>query len=566
LPFANDILTVAMNWIERKRRSFIDRCRTSVAERWCAEYFSSHKPARLDQTAPLVVIEAVDDLFFHNLLGEVVVGLRDNRAIRVARWASNSFTLGATLSLKARVSALLHKYFVSRMRWGRLHNGICDLPGDRADRARTPWVEFACLWRAWRLFRGLRSKDQLAALTVDGILIGDLVIDSYLRFRPAIEVQLQDPYLFWVLRQALRDMVAVRKYFRRVRPALYLSTYTTYVQHGIPVRIAVAMGITAWSFANAQEFGTRLTKDHSLQSRRCAGYAADFARLEDQDGKLAQADELLGGRVAGIADVATSSMRSAYQIRTQDVPDVRGAAVVFLHDFYDSPHIYRWMIFHDFWEWACATIEILQAAGLPFMLKPHPSQRVESSRDLEQLKRKYPGVRFVSPDVSNRQLVDAGMACAVTVYGSVAAEMAYLGVPSISCGDNPHASFDAFALAHDKEEYRRLLSKFPALPRDPERLRRQACAFYYMHNMNNTADALELRDRMLEFYNYMINKLEIEKLAFNPDEMARIFAGLEGSAGFRNFVAGLSAQLDGAAAPFRNSSEGAKQCLSMPRP
>ncbi|HVW73744.1 MAG TPA: hypothetical protein VHC39_08900 [Rhizomicrobium sp.] len=544
---------------------FVRRGRSSDAERWCAEYFRSRKPARLDQAAPLVVIEAVDDLFFHNLLGEVVIGLREQRAIRVARWASNSFAAGASLSLRSLAAAQLHKYLFSRMRWGRLYDGICDLPGDRADRTRAPWVELACLWHAWRLFRGVSSKDQLAALTVDGILVGDLVIDTYLRFRPAIEVQLQDPYLFWVLRQALRDMVVVRKYFRRVRPALYLSTYTTYVQHGIPVRTAVAMGITAWSFANAQEFGTRLTKDHPLQSRRCAGYAADFARLGDQDEKLAMAGELLGGRVAGIADMATSLMRSAYQIRTQDVPDVRGAAVVFLHDFYDSPHIYRWMVFQDFWDWACATIEILQGAGLPFVLKPHPSQRAESSRELERLKHKYPGVRFVSSDVSNRQLVDGGMACAVTVYGSVAAEMAYMGVPSISCGDNPHASFDAFHLARDREEYSRLLSNFVGLPRDCERLRRQACAFYYMHNMNATSEALELRDRMIEFHGYMIKKLEVEKAAFSPDEMAKIFAGLEGTAGFRNFVVDLAAELNGAPAPCQISPEGAKQCLSMPR-
>ena len=511
------------------------------------------------------MIEAVDSLFFFNLLGTVVTGLRGTRDVRVSRWASASFNVGASLSAKNFISGQFNKYFLSRVRWGRLYDALCDLPGARADHWRAPWIEVRCLRRAWGLFRGLRGKGELAALTVDGIRIGDLVIDTYLRFRPTVEVRLDDTYLFWVICQALKDIEGARAYFQRARPALYLSTYTTYVQHGLPVRVAIAMDIPTWSFANGQEFGTRLTRGHQLQSRRCADYAADFARLDNQEERLAQADAFLGGRISGIADTATSTMRSAYELRTHDVPDVRGAAVVFLHDFYDSPHIYHWMVFHDFWEWTCTTLEILQDAGLPFVLKPHPSQSAESRRDLERLKQKFPRARFISADVSNRQLVEAGMACAVTVYGSVAAEMAYMGVPSIACGDNPHVSFDAFHRAHDQDEYRTLLRGFPALPRDAERLRRQACAFYYMHNMNNTADVLELRDRMFEFYVYIIKKLEAERAAFDPQAMATIFARLENAAGFRSFVAGIGAELSSAPTPHLLSPEGAQPCLPIPR-
>lgn len=547
------------NPARRLIKSFASRLHPVAAERWCAGYFRARKPARVKAEAPLVAIEAVEDLFFYDLLGAVVTGLRDLRDIRVTRWASRSLNPGAALSFKGFIAGRLDQLLLSRLRWRGHYDALCDLRGARADQWRMPWVELSCLWRAWRLYRSLTGKDQLAGLSVDGILIGDLVIDTYLRFRPTIEVDLKDRYLFWILRQTLKDIDGTRAWFRRKRPALYLTTYTTYIQHGVPVRVAIAMGIPTWSFANGQQFGQRLTQDHSLQSRRCTGYADGFARLEGQEDKLAQADAILGGRVSGVVDTVTSTMRSAYEVRTQDVPDVRGAAVVFLHDFYDSPHIYSWMVFHDFWEWACFTIETLQEVGLPFFLKPHPSQRPESSRDLERLVRKYPGVRFISSEVSNRQLVDAGMACAVTVYGSVAAEMAYLGVPSIACGDNPHVSFDAFHLARDRAEYVGLLRDFQNLARDAEQLRRQACAFYYMHNLDNTAEALELRDRMFAFYVYVIKELQIGKVVFDPGTMAQILAGLENAAGFRSFVAGLAAELE---RPAHNiSPQGAQQCL-----
>lgn len=518
---------------------FASRLCVNAAERWCAAYFRIRKP--VTPKGPIVAIEAVEDLFFYTLHGVVISGLRDVRDIRVTRWASRSLNPGAALSLRAFIAGRLDRLLLSRLRWGKLYDALCDMRGARADQWRTPWVELSCLRRAWRLYRSLTGKDQLAALTVDGILIGDLVIDTYLRFRPAIEVDLKDRYLFWILRQALKDIAGTRTWFRRKRPALYLTTYTTYIQHGVPVRVAIAMGIPTWSFANAQVFSTRQTPDHMLQSRRCTGYADGFARLEGQEDKLAQAEALLGGRVSGVVDTVTSTMRSAYQVRTQDVPDVRATAVVFLHDFYDSPHIYRWMVFHDFWEWACFTIEMLREAGLPFVLKPHPSQRPESSRELERLKRRYPGVRFISTDISNRQLVDAGMACAVTVYGSVAAEMAYMGVPSIACGDNPHSSFDAFYLAHDRAEYRELLRGFQTLAADPDTLRRQACAFYYMHNMDCGPQEEYLRARLFAYFVY-VHQIHLGQL-FEPERMAAVIGGLEEAPGLRPHIDEMAAAL-----------------------
>src|SRR5262249_32711825 len=157
---------------------------------------------------------------------------------------------------------------------------------------RAPWRELAFAWRAWRFFRSLESKEQLAGLAGGGILICDLVIGSYLRFKPTAEGDLDDLYLFVILRPAVKDVSTPYAYFRKARPCLYLTTYATYIQHGIPVRVAVALGIPVRSFANAQEFSTVLTKDHFFQTTRCGDYSERFARLPDGDEKIARADRI----------------------------------------------------------------------------------------------------------------------------------------------------------------------------------------------------------------------------------------------------------------------------------
>lgn len=510
-------------------------------EVWFAARFRQSM-SRAVPAAPLVMVEGGEHLFFYAVHGQIISRLRGVRDVRVARWMSNSLYAGATNSLQELVAGRLHAWIISRVKWDRLYRAFSDAGKDRADYLRAPWREASWAWRAWRLFRDLRSKDQLAALRVKDIHIGDLVIDSYLRFKPTVEVDLRDWYLFAVLRQAVKDVDTASAWFAKMRPSLYLATYSTYVQHGIPARVAVAMGIRTLTFANAQEVGTELTPEHLFHSKRCAGYSADFAKLPDRDAKLARAAEMLGNRLSGIPDSATSNQRSAYVVNTLRVPDVRGAAVVFLHDFYDSAHIYHWMLFHDFWEWACFTIETLQAAGRPFVLKPHPNQRAESGIELVRLQARYPRVPFISPEVSNRQLVDAGMACAITVYGSVAAEMAYLGVPSISCGDSPHASFGSFHLARSREGYSALLRDFPNLGRDAARMEAEACALYYMHQLNIRPDEMELRDRMIAFYLYVMI-LERREREFEPAEMSRILTELESCEGFVRFIAGLAAGL-----------------------
>ena len=532
-------------FLKKFANAFLRRYRPLPAERWCADHFGAMKqrlpPA--DKSAPLVVVEVADDLFFFGLHGEIIMALRAIRNVRVGRWTSRSMDAGTSLSLQRMIAAWLDGLVQSRFKWKRLYKSICDEPGERADRFRAPWREIAWLWRAWRLFRRLESKDQLAALTERGIRIGDLVIDTYLRFKPAAEMNVRDPYLILILRQAIKDIDNVFDYLGRNQPVLFLATYVSYIQHGIPARVAVALGIPSWSFANAQEFGTRQAPDHLLHSKRCANYAVDFSRMSEHAEKTARAGKILGDRVAGIADTATVNQRSAYEVRTRDVPDVQGAVIAFLHDFFDSAHIYRWMIFHDFWEWACETIEILEAAGVPYFLKPHPNQRAESNVELERLQKKYPNARIMSSEVSNRQLVEGGMACAVTVYGSVAAEMAYLGVSSISCGDNPHISFDTFHFAATKEDYRALLRRSLSLPRDPGRMRDQACAFYYMHYLNISPSEQDLRDRLIAFYLALVEQ-EVEQRSFSAGQMETLFAGLENAPGFRRFVAGLASELD----------------------
>jgi hypothetical protein len=152
----------------------------------------------------------------------------------------------------------------------------------------------------------------------------------------------------------------------------------------------------------------------------------------------------------------------------------------------------------------------------------------------EQLMLRYPSISIISPDVTNLQLVEAGMACAVTVYGTVAHEMAYLGVSSIACGHHPHVSFDFCRTAGTREEYAELLRGYRSVKFDKAQMRRQSLAFFYMHNLNLDLDEQRLRDAVADYRKAAADS------SCDGDELLRSLDAIEALPAFRRYGSALA--------------------------
>ena len=449
-----------------------------------------------------VALQSVPDPLYFWLFGAIRAQLQTCLRGRAELVVVKSVNAGMGTGLVARLQRLAPLVMLLSKPWVRAYGGLADGIAYWCAIGTQPWADARDWWRAGALWRELRQQTHNFRLEIDGIEVADLLTDSYLRFRPAPAFDVHDPFVRRLLWQALCDVRRARAYFSRVRPRLYLSSYSTYLEHGIPVRVALHCGVAVWTFGNLTAFGKRLHAGDWYHTHNCSGYAADFAALDDQERRLREAQAQLDIRMSGGIDAATSYMRqSAYTRGAAEVPDgLRGAVVVFLHDFYDSPHVYADLVFDDFWRWICSTIETLQQARVPFFLKPHPNQIALSDAALAQLRHKYPSLQWIAPGLSNVQLAQAGMACGVTVYGTVAHELAYLGVPSIACARHPHHSFGFCRTARTRDEYAALLRSHTLVPLPVAEMRRQALAFYYMHNLHGAPQARALRAAFVELW------------------------------------------------------------------
>jgi len=448
-----------------------------------------------------VAVELVYDRFYVLLFGALIARMREHRLIDARLVAiPASGTMGCGWSQRVARGAI-----AARLRdspWIRGYGDIVDGIGCRLVDPVLPYslIEEKRLARA--LWSKLREQPDLQALRVDGIEVADLLIDSYLRLRPSPRFDASDPLLLELLCMAIRAVRRAREWFAEFQPLVYLTSYSSYVAHGVSVRVALAQGIPVWSFGNLSRFGKRLTRDDPFHTRDASDYAQRFAAVSDPEACLSEARAGLESRLSGAVDAATSYMRqSAYSCPTVDLPaGLDGAVVVFLHDFYDSPHVFHDLIFTDFWRWLAVTVETLDAAGIPCFLKPHPNQIVDSDRAVAEFRATYPAVRWLSAGTSNSQLASAGIACGVTAYGTVAHELAYLGVPSIACARHPHHSFGFCRTARSLTEYLELLRTARVATMSHEAMQREALAFYYMHNLEGSERERELQEGFIEFW------------------------------------------------------------------
>lgn len=448
-----------------------------------------------------IAVQCLENPFYFGLFSAISQCLRTSigAAGELVVVRSISGAVGVAWQQRLARSSLIGSIIAAQ--WVRAFRGTVDRVAYRSISWAHPIGDLTDWFRSRAVWRRAQLGKEFAQLNVLGVLVGDLIIDSYLRFRPSPRFNAEDPFVRHLIWQVHRDIRRARAYFRARKPSLYLTAFSTYIEHGIPVRIALQEGVRVRSFGSFVQFGKELTMADWFHTPDTSAYRSTFQALDKQDERLTQADIKLRERLSGEIDSATSYMNvSAYAAASESVPDVSAAVVVFLHDFYDSPHVYNDLVFHDFWEWTCFTIDTLIQANRRFFIKPHPNQISLSGSALNELLAKYPGLSPLSTRITSAQLAAAHMLCGVTMYGTVAHELAYLGVPTIACAKHPHHAFEFCRTARTVDEYRQYLRTADAMPINKGEMRRQALEFYYMHNLYGSSESLSLRDGYVAFW------------------------------------------------------------------
>jgi hypothetical protein len=366
------------------------------------------------------------------------------------------------------------------------HEGLC-LDSLKIDEAETQR-------QADEIFASLESKEQLADLTFDGAQIGDLIYDSYLRAVPAATVDLKDTKLRDIIREAMRIFAACRTYFAENRVRVVIADHIVYIYCGIIVRLALAQGIPVYQIFYAPDlFFARIEADPKVSGIAIRWphwkYRGLFAELSPEEQQLGRERGRAGleARFAGVLDGSLPHQTAYHSGDAEPILENTGhpRVLVLLHDFCDAVHPYRRTLFADFYDWIHFLLSHAAKTGFDWYVKPHPYSTQEdplsqiNKKTFAELRGRYPTVRFLPPKASNKQIIREGVASMFTVHGTAGHEFAYLGVPVVNAGDNPHADYSFNITARNREEYATLIAQADSLQVAIDK--REIEEFFYMH-------------------------------------------------------------------------------------
>lgn len=348
---------------------------------------------------------------------------------------------------------------------------------------------------ASKFFSTVRSKEDVLGYEALGVKIGIAIYDTYLREFMEATVQLDTPRFRAVANEAFIILHATAEYFMRHQVKMVVLGHCVYNNWKILSDYAQTQNAQVFVTYNSRSIPLHdVNANRGLQTTDHTGYKGAFLRLapDVQERARAAGGDLLARRVSGELDPGISYMSSsAYAGSVTALPAVspgKKAIVIMLHSFFDSPHMYEKMVFPDFLEWvhqtldACSSDEVRSRNEV--FVKPHPNRFAAEDALIADILAQYPFAKLLAAETSNGAIAALGPACILTVHGSVAAEFSYLGVPVITCGDNPCSSFGFTFEARTKEEYAGLVRNSDMLKLSPEQ-RAEVGEFMFMHYLHN---------------------------------------------------------------------------------
>jgi hypothetical protein len=335
---------------------------------------------------------------------------------------------------------------------------------------------------ATALAAGIKTKKDLLRLKIGKVLVGDLIYDTFLRENFVATIsneELSGPRILRYIEESviLHEWAKKTAREQKIR-ALIQDHQGFYIYHGILGRHLASLGIPVFNYVDRDSAGLGKviwSKEQSGSSHNAYWlYPTALKKLptKEKESGLRMAEQSMKRRLKGALDDKILPGISAYVESRESglVPYLRDnqpVVLVFMHEFNDAVHWYRSAVFSDFWEWINFLCQEASKTDFCWILKPHPATNLLgrdrmkklSQACVEKLRQSYPRLNFISEKISNTTLLQLRPVSAFTMYGTVAPEMAWSGVPVVTCGDHPHIGFDFNHHAKTEQQLKALIQR-----------------------------------------------------------------------------------------------------------
>ena len=381
----------------------------------------------------------------------------------------------------------------------------------------------------------LLSKSDIEKITIDGVWLGDLIYDTYLRRynKPTIDTASVEFQHF--LHESIKIFVYWEDYFDSHDVRAVNVSHCVY-NLAMPLRLAISRNIPAFQSTVASIY--RMSKKEYFAYSDYRYFPDMFAAMPEGAKKegIAEAQRRIEKRFAGEVGVDMAySTKSAYGDKGYGrliTETHKKKILIAAHCFFDSPHSYGNNLFPDFYEWLEFLGKMTAATDYDWYLKTHPDYLPSTKEIVDDFVAKYPKFTLLPANASHHQIIAEGIDLALTVYGTIAFEYAALGIPVINCSlNNPHIAYNFNLHPKSIDEYRTLLLRLDALELGANK--QQVYEYYFMRYIYNTEniffDGFEATVKSLGGYKAQFTEAVYEKwlAEWTPEKHSAITNALQ---------------------------------------
>lgn len=342
----------------------------------------------------------------------------------------------------------------------------------------------------------IKSNYDLENLTYKNILIGDLLYDEYLNDNQCPTIDVNDPRCYLQVQRFIFLVDQFNKLFLKLDIDSVLISHTVY-KWAIPARIAVANNISAYQVTGESIY--RITQSKPFAYTDFLDYPKIFLSLSDdikavglKEAKL-NLDRRFGGEVGVDMPYSTKSAfaPNSSEDLEQNVLKISSKikVLVAVHDFYDSPHPFGFNFYPDIYLWLQSLALLSNKVDFDWYIKTHPDIQGVGKNVIEDFCHLYPQFNLLPADTSHHNIIKDGINFVLTIWGTVAVEYSYFGIPVINASvNNPHAAYKFSITPDTREEYESLILNLESLTYAIDK--EEIFEYYFMNNIYKTKSVL----------------------------------------------------------------------------
>jgi hypothetical protein len=304
----------------------------------------------------------------------------------------------------------------------------------------------------------IKKNKDIFKIKYKNIKLGDLINDTYIRFKNYPTVNVNDPFLKKIIYIFFLSLVNLERINQNIKINSYICGFTSYINGGLATRFFINKRIETYTTGNRFKLIKKLNNqdNHHLGNSKIIRkycYRNTFSKSEILDAKK----EILK-RFSGKKDIALSYLTTNNYLNNKKKINVNNLnkviSVLYLHDFYDAPHDWGSMIFSDYYLWTIHTLELIKKYKLPIAIKAHPNSCEESKVIEKKIMQKFKDIVWIDSDISNTLILKKkNIKSVVTANGSIAYEALFLGKAVICTGECSVSDFNFVIYPKSIEKY-----------------------------------------------------------------------------------------------------------------